>query len=123
VVDDQVPVGVVDAGPLLDQRAELVVVVVATLDGLGEDRGVGGDAPDAVLHPALQLAAGEVAALEVVEPRALTLFPIELLQFGHAEDPSFLATRALACTATFSPVKPSFSKTMFPGADAPNRSM
>ena len=49
VVDDQVPVGILDRHGL-DQLPELLVVGVLAGDGLGEDGRVGGHPPDALGH-------------------------------------------------------------------------
>ena len=76
---DELPVGVLDRRcPARTSVAELLVVVVALADGLLEDAGVGGDAPDAPVDPGGQLAAGDPAPPEVVEPRALALVGVQL---------------------------------------------
>ena len=79
----QRPVEVVDRGAAGRQVRELLVVRGALLHRLLEDGGVRGDAPDPALDPAGQLAAGQPAAPEVVEPGALALAVIEVVELGH----------------------------------------
>ena len=74
--------------PLLDELAELVVVVGRALDRLGEDRRVRRDAAHASLGPALQLTGGDPSSLEVVEPRALAVLVVQLLQPSHQSSSS-----------------------------------
>jgi len=81
VVDDHGPVGLID-GHAVDQTAELVVVVRRTLDGLLKDGRVGGHPPNAGFGPSPKFARQEVAALQVVEPRTLTLIVEQLLETG-----------------------------------------
>ena len=73
------------------------------------------------VDPAAQLTAGDPAALQVVEPRALALLPVEVVQARH--DVLREATRASAWSTTLPGLMPSLSSTTLPGADAPNRSM
>src|SRR5262245_4243954 len=59
-------------GDLLNRRC----VVVAAVDGLFEDRGGRGDAAEAVLvDEAFELAAGDQAAPDEVEPHRLAVLP------------------------------------------------
>src|SRR5439155_3990827 len=81
---DHRPVRLLDTEALLGQRPELLVVVGGALDRLLEDRGVRREAPDAVGRHLLELAGGDVAPLDVVEPRTLAELLTELLQLGHA---------------------------------------
>ena len=83
VGDDQLPVGVLDRAAGRRQRGELLVVVGRALDGPGEDGRVGGDAADPVGDQAGQGAVAQVAAGEVVEPRALALLGVQLVQLAH----------------------------------------
>ena len=104
VVDDHVPVGVLDVLVPVDERAELRVVVGATLDGLLEDRGVRRHPPDPVAHLPGQLAAREVPALEVVEPRTLPELPVQPLQLGRHRSAPFRVSSVRARITTFSGV-------------------
>jgi hypothetical protein len=56
------------------ELGELLVVVGRALDGLLEDGGIRGEAANPAIDQLLELARGDVAALEVVEPRALAEF-------------------------------------------------
>ena len=69
-----------------------------------------------------QLAAGDVAALEVVEPRALALLVVQVGETIHGVTPSFAAS-AVARATTLATLMPSLSSTGRPGALAPKRSM
>src|SRR4029450_7292114 len=83
VVHDQVPVGVQHRAPLGDERRELLVVGVGALDGLGEDRRVARPPPDPVGHQPAQGAVAEVHAGQVVQPGALAVAVVKLVQLGH----------------------------------------
>ena len=115
---------VTDVPPLIEV-AELLVVVGAGADRLLEDRRVGGEAADAAVDPRGELAAGEPAPAEVVEPRALPE-----RRAGRAggracahSKPSRSRSRARARSATCSGVNPSSASTRSPGAEAPKRSI
>ena len=79
---DEFPIGGLD-GPRAQQHRKLLVVVGGALDGLLEDRGVRGDAPHALADEALQFPAGKVGTLEVVDPGALSLLVVEVVQTSH----------------------------------------
>ena len=66
-------------------------------------------------------AAGEVAALQVVEPRALALLGVEVLEYDSCH--FFFPASAVARATTLATLIPSFSNTTLPGALAPKRSM
>ncbi len=97
VGDHEVPVGLLDRDVAAGHElVELRVVVVAGLHRLLEDRRVRGDAPHPSLDPSLHLTRGDPSPLEVVEPRALALLGVEVLQSSHV---SFLPRRAAPALA------------------------
>src|SRR5207247_6173374 len=99
VREDEVPVG--GLGVLLPQQlGELGVVVGRVLDGLLEDRRVGGDAADAGFHLALELARREELALQVVEPRALAEALVQLVELRHDGGPPSAASRTAGSPTT-----------------------
>ena len=83
----ELPVRLLDGLALAHELGELLVVVGRAGDGLGEDRRVRRDAAHAALDPLLQLAAGDPAPLQVVEPRALPLLLVQVVQLAHAVRP------------------------------------
>ena len=83
VCEHQRPVVVDDRVVAAGQRAELVVVVGRALDRLLEDRRVAGEAADALVDEVAELARGDVAALEVVEPRALPELVVQVGETIH----------------------------------------
>ena len=107
---------------LIDEATELRVVVVGSLDRLLEDRRIAGEPANALLDQSRQFAAGEVAALQIVEPRALALLVVEVPETFH-DHPFRSVTSAVALAATFAMSRPRRSITTPPGALAPKRSM
>ena len=105
----------------LGEFAELLVVVGRSLNGLLEDGGVAGEAADALVDEVAQLTRREVAALQVVEPRALPELVIQETETIH-DYPFAWASRVAAAT-TLSTLMPNLSMTTLPGALAPKRSM
>ena len=73
---------------LLEDLAQLLVVGVAVGDRALEDRRVGGDAADALVDQALQVALLDEVARQEVDPHALAVF-VELLKrcCGHVGSP------------------------------------
>ncbi len=81
VVDDQLPVRLLD-GQLVGERLELLVVVGGSGDGLLEDGRVRGHPPDPESDQLVEPSGREVRALEVVDPGALSLLFEQLVQTG-----------------------------------------
>src|SRR5690606_11085901 len=121
VLGDELPVALLDRRVSCEQLAELVVVVAARRHRLLEDGRVRGDAAHAALDTTAQLAAGDPAALQVVEPRALALLAEQVVQARH--EVLREARRASAWSTTLPGLMPSWSSTTPPGAEAPKRSM
>jgi hypothetical protein len=86
---DELPVDVGGRCTGGDEVVELVVVGVAAADGLLEDRRVRGETTHTGVDPANQLAGGDPAAPEVVEPRALPGLVEQFVQAGHDNGLSF----------------------------------
>src|SRR5581483_52906 len=104
------------------ERGELVVVGGLAGDGLGEDGRVRRHAADALVDARRERAVLEVRPLEVVQPGALALLLVQLVQLGHEASLS-TPRRARAAAATLSAVKPNSSRTLVPSADAPKWSI
>ena len=101
-----------------------LVVVVGVGDRLLEDGRVRGDPHHPVVHPLAERARAEPAPADVVEPRAGARGR-KLMQPGHCVMPPSRireSTRA-ASSATCRGVKPRWSSTVWPGAEAPKRSI
>ena len=114
------------SSPSLGELRYLLLVVGGAEDRLLEDRRVGGHAAQRVLlDEPLELAAGDQAAADLVEPdaragRRQRRKPLVRLRAdAHARAPS-RSTTARARAATFSGVKPKCSYRSFCGAEAPN---
>ena len=134
-VDHQLPVGVLH-GMGRHQRAELLVVVVLALDGLGEDGRVGGHPADArrstssASRPPVQPVAPQVVEPGALAPaarrdRAVGSSVLLLMRgVGWARSVGIGSTQgAAARSATFSAVKPNSASATSPGAEAPKVSM
>ncbi len=83
----QCPVVIGDRTTVAHQLAELIVVVGGALDRLLEDGGIAGETTDPVADLLLELTAGEIAALQVVEPRALPELVVEEAETIHGVNP------------------------------------
>ncbi len=83
VEEHQLPVRLLDRRAAADQLLELRVVGVARLDRLGHDRRVGGQAAHALGDEAVEATLGDVGTAQVVDPRALALLVVQLVQAGH----------------------------------------
>ena len=119
VGDDELPIGVLD-GAVRRQLRELLVVGLLALDRLGEDRGVGSHAPDAVRDHLPEPPVPDPIPPQVVEPGALALRLVQLVQSAHDD---LLWLRSLSAWATtLSTVNPRWRNASVPGADAPKRS-
>src|SRR5690606_27432560 len=94
-------------------------VLVGSGDGFLENRGVGGDALQAVVvDQGLQAAVLDQTALQIVEPDRLTA-GFELSERCHTPCPFAVINRALAASNTASAVKPNRAIRSSAGAEAP----
>ena len=71
------------AAPTVASLRELLVVVGRALDGLLEDGRVAGEAADALVDEVAELTGRDVAALQVVEPRALPELVVQVGETIH----------------------------------------
>ena len=106
---------------LADEPRDVGIVGRALADRLLEDRGIGGDAGEAILFDQpFKLAIGDDVARQIVEPDGLA-FLRKRTQRVH--DVFHFAICALAASTTSSAVKPKRFIKSLPGAEAPNRCM